>query len=176
VFDSDRAGRRHLFMMRSDGSHVRQITHGSYEAADAVFFPNGRKIAFDRTVGRQGDIYTVHLDGSHQRRLTDNSKYDYYPDVSPDGTRIAFNRDLSKANPELFVMRSDGTHEKRLTHTSEGREFDATFSPDDRKIAFDSSPAEMSDYDIWVMNADGTDRHKILDGPSYDYVSDWARR
>ena len=176
VFDSDRAGRRQLFLMNSDGSHLRRIIHGSHEDADPVFFPNGGKIAFDRTVGGQGEIYTSHLDGSHQRRLTDNSKYDYYPDVSPDGTLIAFGRDASESNSELFVMRSDGTDEKRLTHTSEAREFDPTFSPDNRKIAFDSAASEMDDFDIFVMKANGTRRHTILDGPSGDYVSDWARR
>jgi Tol biopolymer transport system component len=79
-------------------------------------------------------------------------------------------------NPDLFVMRSDGTHEKRLTHTSKAQEFDATFSPDGEKIAFDSSAEPTSDFDVWMMKANGTHRHKVLDGASDEIVADWARR
>ena len=39
------------------------------------------------------------------------------------------------------MIRSDGTHRKRLTDTKAGREFDATFSPNGRKIAFDKNVA-----------------------------------
>ena len=72
-------------------------------------------------------------------------------------------------------MHADGTHLRRLTKTSDGREFDATFSPDSKKIAYERG-AITSDYDIRVMTARGKHDVVLLDGPNNDYVSDWGRR
>jgi TolB protein len=115
------------------------------------------------------------LNGKHRHRLTHDPGFDEGPDVSPNGKKIAFSVDLSNANTDLFVMHPDGTHRKRLTHTASAREFDPTFSPDSRKIAFDQG-GDTSDFDIRVMSASGKHLHTLLDGPSGDYPSDWARR
>lgn len=62
----------------------------------------------------------------------------------------------SSCNTEIYVMRPDGTGQTRLTRDPA---YDAhpTWSPDGRKIAFDR------DFDLWVMNADGSNQHKIAD-------------
>ena len=117
----------------------------------------------------------MNLDGTHRHRLTDNTHCQYEPNVSPNGKLIAFSRDNAKSNPDLFEMHADGTHLRRLTKTSDGREFDATFSPDSRKIAYDRG-AFTSDYDIRAMTARGKHDHVLLGGSSSDYVSDWGRR
>jgi Tol biopolymer transport system component len=176
LFESDRTGKDQLYLINADGSHQRRILNDPHDNDDPVFFPSGEKIAFTRYANHSSEIYTVRVDGTHLRRLTVNSRLDYSPDVSPDGKSIAFNEDVSQENPELFVMRSDGSHKERLTNTSQGREFDATFSPDSRKIAFDRAVTNGADYDVAVMNSDGTRAHTVLGGPSYDYVSDWARK
>ncbi len=176
LFESDRTGKDQIYLMKADGSHQRRIVSDPHDNDDPVFFPSGKKIAFTRYANGSSELYTMRLDGTHRHRITKNSRFDYYPDVSPDGKRIAFNEDLSQENPELYVMRADGSHKRRLTNTSHGREFDATFSPDSSKIAFDRSDTAMGDYDVALMNADGTHQHTVLDGPSGDYVADWARK
>jgi TolB protein len=177
LFESDGTGNDQIYLMNADGTHQHRIIRSSHDDDDPVFFPSGRKIAFTRYAGGSSEIFTARLDGTHQRQLTDNSRLDYYPDVSPNGKLIAFNEDVSDQNPELFVMQSDGSHKQRLTHSSQRREFDATFSPNSRQIAFDSAPTGQSgDYDVFAMRADGTHVHTVLDGPSSDYVADWARK
>ncbi|MGH2974699.1 MAG: TolB family protein [Solirubrobacterales bacterium] len=176
LFESDRTGKDQLYLMKADGSDQRRIISDPHDNDDPVFFPSGEKVAFTRYANGSSEIYTVRLDGTHLHRVTVNSRPDYFPDVSPDGKSIAFNENLSQDNPELYVMRADGSHKQRLTNTSQGREFDATFSPDGSKIAFDRSTTAMGDYDVAMMNADGTDQHTVLGGPSYDYVADWARK
>jgi Tol biopolymer transport system component len=40
---------------------------------------------------------------------------------------------------DIWVMRADGTHARRLTHSGRGIDFDPDFSPDGRRIVFRSS-------------------------------------
>ncbi len=54
------------------------------------------------------------VDGKNQRRLTRNPASDAFPAWSPDGKRIAFLSDRSGPT-EVYVMRADGTHVRRLT-------------------------------------------------------------
>ena len=56
-------------------------------------------------------------DGKHQRRLTRYPAFDGYPSWSPDGRRIAFLR-WHNDMADVYVMRADGTHVRRLTHDS----------------------------------------------------------
>jgi TolB protein len=105
-----------------------------------VWSPDGSTIAFKR--GK--DIYLVDTDGTDLRVLASGTAPDWSPDGttlayvrhdrlclltvatrrrrcllrgvspawSPDGRRLAFSRD-----GDLFVVRADGTHERRLTRT-----------------------------------------------------------
>ena len=54
-------------------------------------------------------------DGKNQRRLTRDPASDGSPSWSPDGRRIAFLR-RHNGMADVYVMRADGTHVRRLTH------------------------------------------------------------
>jgi len=85
------------------------------------------------------------------------------PQVSPDGKRVLYgvsyeSVEQNKSNNELYVMNADGSDVKRLTETSMS-ENDAVWIDGGRRIAFvaekDGKPQ------MWVMNADGTNRHVV---------------
>lgn len=85
------------------------------------------------------------------------------PQVSPDGKKILYgvsyeSVELNKSNNELYTMNLDGSDVKRLTKTamSEG---DAVWIDNGRKIAFVA--AHDGKPQLWVMNADGTNRHVV---------------
>jgi Tol biopolymer transport system component len=67
--------------------------------------------------------------------------------------RIVFDnfRDIWSINP-------DGTELRRLTR-SPWPEFDPSWSPDGKRIAYRSEPHEHPE--LWVMNADGTGQHRL---------------
>jgi TolB protein len=48
----------------------------------------------------------------------------------------------------------------------------AAWSPDGSKIAFDSS--RSGNYEIYVMNADGTGQTNVTDNPADDSAPDWS--
>jgi TolB protein len=103
----------HLFIMRSDGSHVRRLTKGRYDASPA-FSPDGGRISFTR----DDDVYILKLNGHRLHRLTRTKFAEGTPRFSPDGRRIAFSRAESQggdfSSRGVFVMHVDGTHERRL--------------------------------------------------------------
>jgi TolB protein len=107
------------------------------------------------------DIYMTNVDGTGERRLTDSQGLDGFPTWSPDGERIAFATDRDGGgNWEIYVMDSDGRHQRRLTNTPEQKEAVPAWSPDGEHIAyvvdlFGENPA------IWVMNADGSERRQL---------------
>lgn len=85
------------------------------------------------------------------------------PQVSPDGKKVLYgvsyeSVELNKSNNELYSMNIDGSDVKRLTKSAQS-ESEAVWIDNGRKIAFvalhDGKPQ------MWVMNADGTNRHVV---------------
>ena len=74
-------------------------------------------------------------------------------------------------NPEIYVMDSDGTNQKRLTE-NQAENWRPAWSPDGTKIAFVSNQ-NGGFVQIYVMDADGKNRMKLTDG-EWDENPDWS--
>ena len=81
----------------------------------------------------------------------------FSPTARPDGGRIAFSAFAEQSRAEIFVVDRDGGTPTRLTNALEGSS-EAVWSPDGTKIAFVRSSGQGVTYDVWVMNADGTNQ------------------
>jgi Tol biopolymer transport system component len=157
--------------MNADGSGLRRLTRNPNIGGQIVWSPDGRTIYFGR--------YLVRTDGSGARRLP------YFPLTavwSPDGRRIAFSRGLPVRsrfsglvgrNHEIYVMNADGSGSRRLTHN---RAFDGepAWSPDGRKIAFQSTKTIGGNKEIYVMNADGSGKRNLTRNPAMDGRPSWS--
>ena len=130
----------------------------SGEKARASFPGKNGKIAYiDRSEAGDYDIYSMKPDGTDRKRLTEDAANDYAPDVSPNGKWIAFASSRSGAN-KIYVMKADGTAVRNLSGSEVG-EGGPAWSPDGRRIAFER------DGDVWVMDADGSNRKNLTDTP-----------
>jgi Tol biopolymer transport system component len=75
---------------------------------------------------------------------------------------------------EIFVMNGDGSGQTQLTH-SDTQEFDPTWSPDGKRIAFTSFPSDFSaDGELFVMNADGSGLTQVTDNSAQDFGPVWS--
>jgi TolB protein len=117
------AGGHALFVARADGSGRRQITPWSLDAGDNPdWSPNGRLILFRSHEGgsKQSQIYVVRPDGSGLRPLTHfkagTTVLSY--SFSPDGKWITFVKSGRGGEPDIFVMRANGTDIRPVTRTA----------------------------------------------------------
>jgi len=65
--------------------------------------------------GDQADLWLLDHNGEPVKNLTNNPADDLGPSFSPDGEWLAFVSDRSGGQPQVFVMRADGSDQKRLT-------------------------------------------------------------
>jgi Tol biopolymer transport system component len=122
----------HIFVMRSDGSGVRQLTRGEgFSDSNPSFSANGKLVVFQRyrPSRRATHIFSVRVSGRGLRQLTRGSE----PTYSPNGRWIAFVR-----GGDIFSMRPNGRH-VRLLVGGPDRDFAPDVSPDGRRIAFAST-------------------------------------
>jgi Tol biopolymer transport system component len=106
-------GRANIYVMRADGTRVRQLTSSDNDS-NPNLSPNGNKISFDRfdPASRTFQVYVMRADGTHVRQLTGSST-NGEPAFSPSGRRIAFTS-FRDRRFQIYVMRADGTHQHRL--------------------------------------------------------------
>ncbi|PWU05485.1 MAG: hypothetical protein C5B51_14585 [Terriglobia bacterium] len=153
----------------------------AYPSIDAT----GHKVAFtsycDLVLGgntdQNSELYVMNVDGSGLRQLTFSIglQGSYNVSISPDGQRVVFasNADLipgnnSDLNSEIFIVNTDGTGLKQLTHTtggdpnSFGGNSHPRFDGRGKYISFSSDrdlvPGSNTDgnHELFLMAADGT--------------------
>jgi hypothetical protein len=122
--------------------------------AQAAFPGANGKIAFSDYFR----IHTINPDGSGNTVIADGQK----PAWSADGARLAWNGN------GIFVANADGTGVINIGGT--GSTDNPSWSPDDSKIAYDSTGSVCSGrfctpvpQGIYAMNSDGTGDHKLRD-------------
>jgi TolB protein len=123
------------------------------------------------------DIFVANADGSKPKQLTNTPGYDAEATVSPDGKKIIFTS-MRNGDLDLYSMDRNGKNVKRLT-TELGYDGGAFYSPDSKQIVFRAfhpkTEAEIARYkkrlsedliepnnfEIWVMNADGSNKRQV---------------
>jgi Tol biopolymer transport system component len=182
-------GRDGFYVMNADGSGQKRLTSLLLGRCDGLarwdggpaWSPDGRAIAFTRRFCdlRYTAIYVMNADGSEQRRLTRNRAPRPIPNAgpdpvpspdqlawSPDGTKIAFISERD-GNWELFVMNADGSEQRRLTRNTV-RDSNPVWSPDGRRIAFESN------WQVSVMNADGSGQRRLTRNGGRNFAPAWS--
>jgi Tol biopolymer transport system component len=83
--------------------------------------------------------------------------------------RIAFGSDRYGGTHNIFTMNADGSDVRQLTFVTaeQGAALDQNWSPDGRLLAYNRRSADFSVRAIFLMNADGSDQHVLVDDPSY---------
>lgn len=171
AYHTTQTGNIDIYIMNADGSSPQRIT-SNVTAIDRSpsWSPDGTQLIYysDSSGGRE--LYTIDIQTKTLARLTDNRFYDGQPDWSLNGTQVVFASTRQGVNPDIFIMRIDGTNVVRVTDDP-ATDDDPVWSPDGRQIVFESTSA--GNYDIWIVNADGTDLRQLTTDPARDWSADW---
>jgi Tol biopolymer transport system component len=202
VFDSNRLrtaseplNTSDLFVMAADGSEEVHLRRGS----SASWSPDGKNIVFHASASGAGvpikpdpgaatedsDIFMLNVDDSisgaaEATNLTHNSAtIDDDPAWSPDGQTIAFtshdraDNPLNSVTAEICLLAADGSGiPLRVTFNTE-EERSPAWSPDGTRLVF-SCRGGGSDFEICVMNADGSNQVQLTDNTVGDLTPTWS--
>jgi Tol biopolymer transport system component len=131
------------------------------------------------------DIFSANVNGSNPVRLTSSPTYDAEATYSFDGKKIIYTS-LKSGDLELWTMNPDGTNKEQLTDKL-GYDGGAFYSHDGSKIIwrayYPKTEKEISDYkyllsdnsigpmalQLWVMNADGSNKKQITNNGSANF-------
>jgi len=165
-----------IWSMRADGTHVRRLTSSPVMEFDPTWSPDGSRIAY-RHWPHDGmsRIFVMKADGSDQRNLT--RKDSWGPDWSPDGRRIVFNSVGGTGALDVYgyVVAPGGSGLRRISRHYV--EYPA-WSPDGSRIAFmapePGATGSNPDYNIFVMDADGSHVRRLTTAPGEDGWPAWS--
>ncbi|MFZ1754030.1 MAG: NBR1-Ig-like domain-containing protein [Caldilineaceae bacterium] len=169
--------RTEVFIMNSDGSNVRQLTHTTGSTGDfshgcwpSGWSPDSTQILYYCYDNGYNQIKIMSVDGSNQRRLVDGMHWDAIPTMSPDGTKIAF-ASFRDGNYEIYVAGADGSNVKRLTYAPE-EDWRPTWSVDGTKIIFESKRSGPTG--LFLMNSDGSSQVPLIVKSAYVGQGSWV--
>jgi Tol biopolymer transport system component len=149
--------------------------------------PEGTQIAFIHADAVDADgngtgteVWVMDADGGNAHALTtDGAPKDQLPDWSPDGAQIAYEIRASGSG-SIWAMNADGSNPHQIagckpsdpTPCASGDLFGPAWSPDGTQIAYVSQMSE-TDRPVMVMNADGSNAHRLTSDKTVQFVPGW---
>src|SRR5438552_3594002 len=166
-----KGGNIEIWTMKLDGTEKVQVTSLGGRMTFPDFSPNGSRIAFSGRLpgATNDDIFSIGTDGTGLVQLTNEPANDSLPAYSPDGSKIAFISGRSGLD-QVWVMSSDGSGPSQLTFDDAFKGQVPDWSPDGSKIAYVAGDPG----DVRVMDADGSDQHTVIGGPTDDFGPAWS--
>jgi Tol biopolymer transport system component len=193
-----------LYVMNADGSNQQRLTNTGLNNHYPSWSPDGRKITFAaQSASLEGDteIFVIDVDFgdpnnivvSPPRNLSNDAGEDDYATWSPDGSELAFSSDRAGVW-DIYLMDPNGGNVRALT-TNNGDNESPVWSPDGTQIAFESNrlrplgpdvlpgstqlPGSDStevapNWDVYVMDADGTGIIPFTKSPASDRYPTWS--
>lgn len=185
AFRSDRDGRDGLYVMRPDGSGQRPVDDAAKEwlaerYEQERWSPDGTTRIFAAAAPGGGNkdvnlyIFRADLPANWERQFmyTDWGGQEYDPVWSPSNYWIAFVANHT-GNDEIWIMRSDGSDKRQLTHNDWEWDKHPTWAPDSGQISFFSNRSGANQ--IWLMNADGSGQRNLSNNIYNDSDPVWLK-
>src|SRR5205823_2239336 len=116
AFVSRRTGNMDVFILRSDGTGLRQITTDPAADLAPAWMPDGQHLVFVSTRSGSRALYVHDLATDTDALLPTGVPNPTAPRVSPDGRWVAFEATAAgESSPDVYVVAAAGGTATRLT-------------------------------------------------------------
>lgn len=159
--------KEYLCIMNADGSDFRTLARAqiSYPGSAPAWAPSGRQIAFLDENGRVTIAVVAGSELSSTCKMLDS--YSRYPVWKPDGSSVAF-----PANGDIYIGNADCSNVLNLTNDSSDHNWNLSWSPDGRRIAFDSQ--RDGETHIFAIDITTSEITKLTDDSAPDSEPSWS--
>ena len=160
-------GKYDIYLMNADGSGLENLTENLAYSRDPSWSPDGQRIVFSSTLDGFQTISVMNADGSDQRQLTFDKADSYHPVWSSDGKFILFLSlrdgglsDRGVLVPEVYIMKSDGSTQRRLTNN---HDFENSISryPKENLISISVAGSTRYSIETYIMDLEGVIQEQI---------------
>ncbi len=168
AFESTRTGAYEVWLCRSDGSSLMQLTHFNPSVTGTPrWSPDGQQIVFDSRPAGNSDIFVVDVQGGAPRKLTSEPSNEGVPSWSRDGRWIYFASDRT-GGWEVWKMPSPGGSAVQVTRHGGFAGFE---SPDGRFFYYAKG---LTIPGLWRIPTDGGDEVELISSLEAGYWGYWA--
>src|SRR5262249_34058034 len=122
--------------------------------------PDGQRVAVDRTVQNNRDVFLFDLARRNLNRFTFDPSTDGFPVWSPDGQRIAFESNRM-GNYRIFIKPTSLLGREEVLHEPPDNEWPLSWSRDSHFLLYHEDNPK-SGYDLWALPMTGEDRKPIV--------------
>jgi len=134
-----------IYRAKSDGSDIRPLSRAPGYNAESTITRDGKHIVFTSTRNGDLDIYTMDADGSHVKQLTHELGYDGGPFWSYDGKKIVYRAEHPQTPEQI----------------------------QDYKDLLSRGLIRPGNLELWVMNADGSNKHRVTHNGAANFGPYW---
>jgi WD40-like Beta Propeller Repeat len=170
VMAADGSGDRKLF--NQDPAGCDHVDFASWSLADPSVLAISCRISMNKRT-----LMLIGMNGKLIRRLDAGANVIGDLSLSPDGQTIAYwaSENAEAGGGSIYTLPVIGTGApKQLTEAGSQIDTNPAWSPDGSQIAFSRRNSWDNNYDVFVMNADGSGVRPIAETPAVDFKPTWS--
>ena len=173
----------HLFSANGEGKKAKKVIETDFQFFKPSFSPDGNRLLFEKADARAtfSDICLINPDGSDIVNLTnDKGTRDCSASWSPDGQTIAYISVTGQPQVNLSTVSRNGQNKRIIASKISGYPspgiifyFRTCWSPNGKQILY--SAHDGKDFEIYRINADGTNKVQVTSNDVDDVHPYWTR-
>jgi TolB protein len=160
-------------------SHPSFSKDGNLVAYDKVSYSFFKKINFGSLFGlgettvivQNSEIWVKNLTTGESTLIGNGAE----PSFSPVENKIAYTKYSSDAGScSIWTMDLDGSNPVQVTDAKKGYSHNPRWSPDGKRLVFQSFKKDKKDYDLYIISSDGEKLTQITTNKSWDGEPYWS--